>query len=253
MSDEHGTCVAPDCGAETRTRYHRLCDACTKRVEDAMIEARPALLEAMVEARSEAEAWLAAEWSPMRRWVIADHDYHEESIDAVIARMVDETADEFGAPILGFVDDARHARWREHLPERERPPQTAWRLGSDSEAVRAWRAHLAARLKPALEDALATFPISYAGREIKDALTQEDDVGEDVVHGAFEELWEGSGPIGMSEAAQDYLAMRYYPDPSWGCDATDNLYEDHWIRYRVLPDDVMAIFEAAIALGAQDA
>lgn len=257
MSDEHGACVAPSCGAETPSRYHRLCKACEDRVERAMQRARPALLELMTRERAEAEAWLAADWSPPRRWVVADDDYHPEPIDAVVARMVEATADDWCAPHLGFVDDAtweRRARWwREHDLEHAAVPQTAWLVPAGSETATAWRAHLAPLLRAALERALATFPLEHAGREIQDALLGRGGYDHEDAGGALDELWEGSGETGLSEDAQAYLDLRYYPSPTWGCDATDGIYERFWRRYRVLPDDIMAILDADAAADEADA
>lgn len=220
-----------------------------------MLEARGALLESMVNERAEVEAWLAAEWSPQRRWVITGDDYREDSLDDVVTRMVHQTASDWGAPFLGFVDDMtwqRREQWRvEHRLEDEPRQLTAWIVPDDSETAGAWREHLAPLLRAALSQALATFPIAYAGREIKNALTQQGGYDAEQAGGGFEELWEGSGETGLSkDAGEDYLELRYYPDPTWMCNAGDwpeSIGARLWERYRVLPAEIMAILDAVRA------
>lgn len=247
MSDDTGTCVAPGCGAETRTPYHHVCDACRKRVEDAMVRARPSLMEAMVDERAEAEAWLASEWAPRRRWVLCTNEYVPLDPAAEAEHLAEEMAGGWAADRgLGFVDDELYRR-RE---SREDRPQLAWIVPSDSETASAWRAHMAPIIQAALEEGLRTFPLAHAGREIKAALTQDGGYDVEGVGGGFEELWEGSGPTGLSDAAEDYLELRYYPDETWMCDI--DFKPEMWRRHPVLSDDIMAIVDAANADEQQD-
>jgi hypothetical protein len=247
--DEKGRCVAPACGAETPSPYHHICEVCRTRVEDAMRHARPSLMEAMVAERAEAEAWLAADWAPPRRWVIADDEYHPEPVDDVVKHMVEATVDARGAPYLGFIDDGAHERverWKlEQSPPYAALPPTAWLVPSDSETAQAWRAHLAPLIRAALEQALASFPLRYAGREIKHAIMHHPDYAPNSSGDEFEELWEGTGPTGLSDGAEDYLELRYYPNEAWMCDV--DFKPQLWQRYRVLPDDVQAILDAYVA------
>lgn len=251
---EKGACVAPGCGADTPSPWHHLCGGCEKRCTAAMVEARPALMEAMVTERREAEAWLAADWAPVRRWVVADREYRPEPLDAVVERLVEEVASTYGDSSLGFVDDVQHARlvaWdRERATEPEREPRSllAWRVASDSEAGAAWRAHLAPLLAAALEQALASFPLTWAGREIKDAMTGSGEYGTDDVSAASEEILEGTGPNGLSDGARYYIELRDDPKAGYICEADgwpDGIGTELWERYRVLPDDIMVILDAA--------
>lgn len=243
---EKGSCVAPGCGAETPSPYHYLCDADGKKVEAAQVEARPLLLEAMRDARLEAERWMAADWSPLRRWVLTSEGYAVLDLVAESERLAEETAQEWRDHHLGFVDDAMHEKWtaysKKATPESPPPELQAWIVSSASDVTREWRAHLAPFLRAALEEALATFPLSGAGHEIKAAIREA--TNED--RGGFQELWEGSGETGLSEDAKAWLEIRYYPSAGWCAEShPDSLYWHLWMRYRVLPDEIMAIMEAA--------
>lgn len=249
VSDK-GSCVAPGCGAETPSPYHYLCDADRKKVEAAQVEARPALLEAMRDARLEAETWMASDWAPPRRWVLTNEEYQVLDLVAESERLARETAEEWGDHHLGFVDDARYEKWTafDKKMDREPPPRelNAWIVSSDSAVTGQWRAHLAPFLRAALKEALATFPLSGAGHEIKTLIREAGEQGDD--HGGFEELWEGSGEPDLSEDAKDWLAIRYYPRSGWCAEShPDSLYWHLWMRYRLLPDDIMAIMDAAAA------
>lgn len=249
---ERGTCVAPDCGAETPSKYHSLCKPCRERLKAATLAALPALLGAMTEERAEAEAWLAADWAPPRRWVIADDQYRPQPLDEVVDRMVKETASEWCAPHLGFVDDAQLEKWerirlRAKLDAEPRV-LSAWLVPGDAEAASAWRAHLTPLVKAALERALATFPLEHAGRQIKNAITHADGYDEDGAKGGFEEIWEGTGESGLSQDAESYLEIRHL-EPIWSTvEGPGDLYFDLWMKYRsLLPDDIQAIMLAAQA------
>jgi hypothetical protein len=211
-----------------------------------MVRARPSLVEMMAQERTEVEAWLSAEWAPRRRWVIADSEYCAEPLDDIVKRMVEGTVSEWGDPYLGFVDDAQWDHWerrrQERSPEGEPRPLLAWLVPSDAETAKAWRAHLAPLLRAALEQALTTFPLTHAGREIKDAITQSGAYDKDQSDGGFAELWEGTGPNGLSDAGEDWLELRYFPSETWMCDM--DFKPGLWQRYRVLPDEIMAILDA---------
>jgi hypothetical protein len=220
-----------------------------------MVRARPSLMEMMVTERAEAEAWLASEWAPRRRWVIADRDYMAESLDAVAERLSEDAVSEWGEPHLGFVDDGQHEKWerwrQKYDPESEPRKQTAWLLDGESEAAKTFRAHLAPFLREAVERALSSFPLKWAGREIKDALTQSNDYDKEGIRQGFEEVWEGSGPTGLSAGGEDYLELRYHPNQTWMCDVDDwpdSMGAHLWMRYRVLSDDIMAILDAVKAV-----
>ena len=244
-------CLAPGCENKTESEYHTLCIGCEKRVEAAMLRARPSLMELMVTERAEAEAWLAAEWTPPRRWVIADENHDAELISTVVERMVDETAAEWGPPSLGFVDDelwARREEWRQkRLPDAEPSSPSAWLIPSDSPVTEAWRKHLTPILASALRMALSTFPLSHAGDELKTALRHQGDYDKDNVSDAFEDIWEGSGNIGLSDGAESYLELKYYPDETWMCEVKEwpeAIGAKLWKKYRVLSDEIVAILDA---------
>lgn len=201
-----------------------------------MLAARPSLMELMVTERAEAEAWLAADWSPQRRWVVAADDLRPQSLDVVARHMVAETAVEgwYGLHIA-FVDD---------VPVKNPRTETAWVISGDSDAAEAWRAHLAPLVRAALEQALETFPLTWAGREIKDAITHPDSHGD-----GFDEIWEGSGTTGLSDGAEDYLELLSM-SPDWMCHGGEwpEMIGAHlWRRYRVLSDEIMAMLDAADA------
>jgi hypothetical protein len=247
---EKGSCVAPGCGAETPSRYDYLCDPDRTKLEAAQVEARPALLEAMRDARLEVERWMASDWSSPRRWVLTNEEYEVLDLVAESERLAGETAEEWGQHHLGFVDDPRHERSTalRKAATPESPPRElqAWIVASDSDVTGQWRTHLAPFLRAALKEALATFPLSGVGHEIKTHIREASQHGDD--HGAFDELWEGSGQTGLSEDALDWLAIRYYPSATWCADSSpDSTYWHLWMRYRVLPDDIMAIMDAADA------
>jgi hypothetical protein len=248
--DEQGRiCVAPGCERRTASPYRKVCDACRKRVEEAMVRAVPSLLEAMHAARDEAEAWLLSDdWEPARRWAMLNEDYAVRPIDDVVSEMVELTIG-WGTAV-GFVDDGSFIKWdrwwQEHHPEKPRYPQTGWRLGDESPAGVAWRAHLAPLLQDTLTRALATFPLRHAGREIKDAIRRGRAPGAaDDAEGGFEEIVEGTGGSGLSEDAKTYLDLRYYPDPTFRCDLEwADSETDIWFRYPVLAPEIMAILRA---------
>lgn len=247
-------CAVPECGVSTPSRYHLLCDTCRERVEAAGKQLRPALLDALTDLRAEVDAWLAGDWAPSRRWVISGQDYEIVPIEDIVARMVDETAAGWGDPSIGFTDDLQHARWekqrQEYAPENEPRKQLAWGVPVDSATTTAWREHLAPLVRAALEQALGTFPLTYAGREIKDALTRSDDYGAEDVNGAFEELESGSGGNGLSENAGIYLCWRYDDDPSiWFSfdPGEDHLWINEGRRLGLIPADILAIIDAANA------
>jgi hypothetical protein len=253
MTDpRQGSCVAPGCDAETPSRWHLLCAACERRVEEVQADYRTALLDAMTTERAEAEAWLAAEWAPSRRWVIAGDDYAVTPADDVVGRMVEETAAEYGPPSLGFFDEVAYETMErlraEHRPDAKTREKAAWVVTDESETTKAWRAHLAPLIRAALEHALSTFPLKHAGREIKNALIQVGGYGAGAADGAFEELWEGSGETGLSDDAQSYLEARYSPTETW-CIGSDpeGLTFGLWMRHRVLPEPIMEIMDAAQA------
>lgn len=247
MDSEKGACVAPDCGNETTSTYHDLCDTCRKRVEDAMARARPSLLEMMVSERAEVEAWLASDWAPPRRWVLANEEFLAEPLDETVRRLVEETCPSWDGTVPGFVDDAMYEKWaawsRSYAPDKPVRPQYAWRVGNDSPAAEAWRAHAAPLLRVALEQALATFPLTWAGQELKAALLQRDDYDWKDADAAIEEGLEGTGSFGdLPPGARRYLLLRYDPDPAYLLSADEP--HEHWWKYRVLSDEIMAILNA---------
>jgi hypothetical protein len=213
-----------------------------------MIAARPALLASMRQERAEAEAWLAADWTPDRRWVICNDEWLQITLDEVVKHLAEETSGWSGQHI-GFVDDVHYAR-RERMrqrysPEHESHAQTAWIVPEATASERAWQTHLATFLRPALEQALATFPREHAGHEIKDALTGGYD--EDQVGNALEELWEGTGPTGLTEGAQEYLELRYYRE-DWSADVDPSSpWFERWHRSGLLPASIVAILDAVKA------
>lgn len=250
MADEKRMCVAPACGEATPSKWHSICDACRDRVESAMLRARPSLIEVMARERAEVDLWLASDWEPARRWGIAGREYYERPVVEVVKRMVDETCSEWDDPSLAFFDDSEHQqreKRREHVsPESEPRRQTGWLVPSESGTAEAWRAHLTPLISAALTEALATFPLAHAGREIRAALLGG--YGEDQTSGAFEEIWEGTGGSGLSEDAETYLEVLHYPQPNWICNVgPDGIGAELWRKHRVLSDDIMAILTAVDA------
>jgi hypothetical protein len=222
-----------------------------------MRRALPRLLDLMVDERAEVERWLASDWSPLRRWVISDDDYHPMTTDTVADQLAGHVADEWRGGCLGFVDDEERRLWNAWRAKHGEPlndsPLTAWRVVGDSRTGRAWRVHVAHLLRSALDEALATFPLHYVGQELKDALTGRGGYGADDADGAIEELLGGllGQVMPFSDAACDYVRLRYDPDPSYMLDASEP--DGYWWTYRVLDDDIMAILDAVRAANPDEA
>lgn len=243
-------CAAPGC--DGASRYDYICEGCRERVEAAMLASRPQLLEAMTAERTEVEAWLVSDWAPERRWVIADENYRERALDAVAADLAERTGGAWADDALGFVDDVLYQRRTQHpsAPPRE---LFAWRVGTEGAAAVAWQEHVAPILRDALQHALATFPLTWAGREYKAALLQQEGYSADDAKDAFEDgLWEGTGKPALPRLVMDAFEAIYYPDPDWivqvepggPCGAL-------WRKYRILPDDIQAILDAYDAVSCQ--
>jgi len=127
----------------------------------------------------------------------------------------------------------------------EEPPQTAWRIAGTGDVAEAWRAHLTPIFSAAIEQALATFPLTWVGREIKGSILTPEGYAD--ASGGFDEIWEDTATTGLSKGGEDYLELRYYPDQTWMCDAEDwpqGIGAHLWRKYRVLADDIMAILDA---------
>jgi hypothetical protein len=241
-------CLAPGCCTEIQ-QYATVCEPCNDRVDAAMLAAKPALIAAMEEERVEAEAWLAGEWSPKRRWAYANHERHVVTTDELIEIMVDGL--ESRVLQLAFVDDDLQGRMRQfrlhHDPEHVESPLYGWVVPDDGTTMEAWNEHMTPILQAALEHALATFPTKYAGQEIKDALTQASAYGPDDVEGAFLEMDDGTGRPALSIGAMNYLVLAYDDAYEMICqldDYPDSIGAYLWGKYPVLPEDIMQILAA---------
>lgn len=256
------TCVAPGCGAPTRTllddirewradvpitdellEHRPLCQPCADKCSAAMREAFPSLLASMTDEMQEAKEWLERPWAPDRRWVIADHEHGEMPLEDV-ADLLAQSLD-----TLAFVNDKEIERFR-MFSKNQLPHHASWIVSSD-EAVEAWRTHAAGLLREALATALATFPSSYAGLEIKTAMLMRDSYDAEQAIQAHEDAFSMVGDAeaaGISPGAEQYIYLRIPQSNRSICDA--DIFNDGgtpdrlWFKYRVLPDNIMGILEA---------